>query len=121
MQLETKRQLGHIAAIIPALAIPFFTREQILPLIALGGFIGYYVLTKGFAKELFRKHEHKRAKQGTRTTLAFFYYPVGVFLSFLLYPTHIAVAAWCALAVGDAAATLAGRKGKLKLPWNTKK
>jgi len=50
-------------------------------------------------------------------------YPLAVALCYALFPPEAAAGAWAAMALGDPAAALAGRRsgGRRRLPWNPRK
>jgi uncharacterized protein (TIGR00297 family) len=51
------------------------------------------------------------------------FYPIAVLLMFAMLPLHVACAGWAIMALGDAAASLAGRGTlyRVPLPWNPRK
>lgn len=50
-------------------------------------------------------------------------YPLAVALGYVLFPPHFAALAWAVMALGDPAATIAGRsrEWKARIPWNRRK
>ena len=61
-------------------------------------------------------------REGKRVNHGVWLYPFSLGLAFLVFPAYAVGAAWAALAAGDAAATVLGRRlPKPELPWNKKK
>ena len=116
---ETLRQWVHIAFGAVALLLPFLHWYQAATLAAAAVIVNIRLL-KTIAGD--RLHRPIELQQAVPAGLVL--YPTSILLMLLLFPGRpdIVAGAWGILAVGDGAATLAGRRyGVRKWPWNRQK
>jgi uncharacterized protein (TIGR00297 family) len=116
---ETLRQWTHIAFGAVALVLPFLHWYQAVTLAAAAVIFNIRLL-KTLAGD--RLHRPLELQQAVPTGLVL--YPTSILLMLLMLPGRpdIVAGAWGILAVGDGAATLAGRRyGVRKWPWNRQK
>ncbi len=81
-------------------------------------FLLYGELVKTTKKSIFgfRHHFLRLERKGIRPFFGAFLFYLGCLIAFILYPTKIAVAACCILAIGDSLSTIIGmRFGKVKI------
>lgn len=116
---ETLRQWVHIALGAVALLLPFLHWYQAAVLAAAAVIVNIRLLRTIAGDRLHRPIELQQA-----VPAGLVLYPTSILLMLLLFPTRpdIVAGAWGILAVGDGAATLAGRRfGVRKWPWNRQK
>jgi len=106
-----KRPLLHAACILFALPLRWFTSHEAL-LLAAAACIFNMVFLPALAPSLYRNGEE-------RETSGIVLYPIAVLLMVAMLPLHVACAGWAIMALGDAAAGLAGRGAVW--PWNPRK
>ena len=113
------RQFFHMAIIFVAILFKFFGKwEAILLFLLASSISSLFVMYPTISKKIHRSHE----KTPDERLLPVFTYTFSIVLLIYFLPLYIAVPAWCALAIGDAASTVFGRRyGKKKLKWNFKK
>ena len=116
---ETARQIVHMSMGVFALLLRVLTWWQ-AALCALAALLfNALVLPRAGGRAIIRPADASRGYP-----LGILIYPVSVLLLILAFPTRldIAAAAWGILAIGDGAATLAGRRwGRHRLSWNPDK
>lgn len=116
---ETLRQWVHIASGSAALLLPFLHWHQAVILAAAAIMVNIRLLRKIAGDRLHRPLE---LQQSVPAGLVL--YPTSILILLLMLPGRpdIVAAAWGVLAVGDGAATLAGRRyGVRKWPWTRQK
>lgn len=114
---ELQRKLVHIAAGLPAFAVPFLGLHLSLLLAAIL-ILGNAFVLPWLLPGLWREGEREgRFKSGIVL------YPTAVFVVLLLFHQRVEIGAavWAILAFGDGAAGLFGRGAQRSLPWNPKK
>ena len=116
---ETLRQWVHIAFGAAALLLPFLHWYQAATLAAAAVIVNIRLL-----KTIAGDRLHRPAERQQAVPAGLVLYPTSILLLLLLFPGRpdIVAGAWGVLAVGDGAATLAGRRyGVRKWPWNPQK
>jgi uncharacterized protein (TIGR00297 family) len=116
---ETLRQWVHIAFGAAALLLPFLDWYQAV-ILAAAAIVFNIRLLRTIAGE--RLHRPLELQQSVPSGLVL--YPTSILIMLLMLPSRpdIVAGAWGILAVGDGAATLAGRRyGLTKWPWNRQK
>lgn len=116
---ETLRQWVHIAFGAAALLLPFLHWYQAATLAAVAVIFNIRLLKKIAGDRLHRPLELQQAVPSGLVL-----YPTSILLMLLMFPSRpdIVAGAWGILAVGDGAATLAGRRhGVTRWPWNPQK
>jgi uncharacterized protein (TIGR00297 family) len=114
---ETARQIVHMSMGGFALLLRWLTWWQAIALAAAAVAFNMFALPRT-ARRLFRPGDDARALHGIVL------YPIAVLLMLVTFPRRpdITAAAWGILALGDGAATLAGRAlGGPRWPWNRDK
>ncbi|HSK11170.1 MAG TPA: DUF92 domain-containing protein [Vicinamibacterales bacterium] len=116
---ETRRQVVHMLMALFALLLRFLAWWQ-AALCALAAFLfNLVVLPRLGGISLYRPDDRARGYP-----LGILFYPLSILLLILAFPRRpdIVAASWGILAVGDAAATLVGRRvGGRRLRWNPEK
>jgi uncharacterized protein (TIGR00297 family) len=115
---ERARQWVHIGSGAFALLLRVLTWWQAAALAVLALAINAVVLPRVGGRRLYRPVDRARG-----FPLGILLYPIAVLALIAAFPDRldIAAAAWAILAVGDGAATLIGRGGRRRLPWNPEK
>ena len=114
---ETARQIVHMCMGVFALLLRWLTWWQAL-LMAVAALAFNMFVLPSLARGIYREGDTERALHGI------VFYPISVAILLLLFPRRldIVAAAWGILALGDGAATLAGRAiGGPRWPWNRDK
>lgn len=113
------RQFFHMAIIFVAILFKFIGKwEAILLFLLASSISSLFVMYPRISRKIHRSYE----KTPDERLLPVFTYTFSIILLIYFLPLYIAVAAWCALAIGDAVSTVFGtRYGKKKLKWNFKK
>ncbi|MAG21738.1 MAG: TIGR00297 family protein [Candidatus Diapherotrites archaeon] len=110
------RQLLHIAPIFLALLIPLVDRATAIIFTAVFA-LGIYILYNRKKEWFLREQEQKKGY-----SLGVIFYPISVLVLMIIFPMHIAIAAWAIMALGDGFATIFGEKFPIKkIPWNPDK
>jgi len=116
---ESLRQWVHIGFGAAALLLPFLNWYQAVILAAAAVLFNVRLLKKIAGDRLHRPIERQQA-----VPAGLVLYPTSILVMLLMLPSRpdIVAGAWGILAVGDGAATLAGRRyGVAKWPWNRHK
>lgn len=114
---ETARQLVHMSMGGFALLLRWLAWWQAIALAAAALMFNVYVLPR-FAGRLYRPHDDRNGLHGI------VWYPISVLVLLLCFPRRpdVVAGAWGVLAIGDGAATLAGRTlGGPRWAWNRDK
>lgn len=115
---ETRRQIVHITMVGWALLLRVLSWEQAAALAAAALVFNAFVLPRVGGRAILRPGEARGVRAGI------LFYPIAVLLLVLVFRSRldIVAAAWAILAVGDGAATIAGRRfGGARLGWNPEK
>ena len=115
---ETRRQIVHITMVGWALLLRVITWQQTAALAATALLFNAFVLPRVGGRAIFRPGEARGVPAGI------LFYPLAVLLLVVIFRSRldIVAAAWAILALGDGAATIAGRRfGRTPLPWNAGK
>ncbi|HLD57438.1 MAG TPA: hypothetical protein VJA47_03975 [archaeon] len=120
MSEEFKRQVVHAAGIVFILLAFFMEKWLAIVLFAdiVVFFLLYGELIHTTKKSIFgfRKHFLGLERKGVRPFFGALLFYLGCLITFILFPTRIAVAACCILAIGDSLSTIIGMKfGKVKI------
>ena len=116
---ETARQIVHVTMVGWAFLLRLLTWPQAAALAATALLFNAFVLPHVGGRAIFRPDDLRRG-----VPAGILFYPLSVLLLILVFRARldIAAAAWAILAVGDGAATIAGRAaGGPTLPWNAEK
>ncbi len=120
MNKENKRQMVHAAGILFVLLAYFMERWMAIALfidIVLFFFL-YGELVRTTKKGIigFRHKVLVMERKGTRPFFGAFLFYLGCLIAFILFPTKIATAVCCMLAIGDSLSTIIGmRFGRVKI------
>lgn len=115
---QTKRSIEHVLPLGLAFTLTIFPLWLVFTLSILAIIYGAF-LSKFLSKTTFRDFEKKQGYSVGKIA-----YAVSVFILLLLFHgrMHVVAGAWAVMALGDPAATIAGKKwGQKSLPWNSKK
>ena len=116
---ETARQIVHMSMGVFALLLRVLTWWQAAACALAALLFNAVVLPRAGGRTIIRPADAARGYP-----VGILIYPVSVLLLILAFPARldIAASAWGVLAIGDGAATLAGRRrGRHRLPWNPDK
>ena len=111
MNVYVRRPALHAACILFALPLRWFTSHEAL-LLAAAACLFNLIFLPALAPSLYRSGEDKSAS-------GIVFYPIAVLLMVAMLPLHVACAGWAIMALGDAAANLAGSGAVW--PWNPRK
>ena len=120
MSDEFGRQIVHAAGIVFILLAYFMEKWVAVVLFAdiVAFFFFYGELVRTTKKSIigFRRHFLRLERKGVRPFFGALLFYLGCLVTFVLYPTKIAVAACCILAIGDSLSTIIGMKfGKVRI------
>jgi dolichol kinase len=115
---EDRRQILHIAVGFLALLLRWLSWGQALAMAALAVVFNLTLLPRLAGPSIYRSSDRHR---GAMTGIVL--YPVAVLVLLAVFPGRpdLVAAAWGILAFGDGFATLIGRRGATRLPWNREK
>ena len=124
---ETGRQIFHaLLGLVLILFISYFGRVHTIYLLSATLFLGFLLINftmRGFNLPIISRFLHIFERETARLPgYGSAWYIIGLLICCLLIPNSNQIAAAIlVLALGDAAATIFGAKGKVPLPYNSKK
>jgi uncharacterized protein (TIGR00297 family) len=115
---EDRRQILHVAVGLLALTLRWLSWGQALVMAAAAIAFNLTLLPRLAGRRIYRTSDLSR---GVMSGIVL--YPIAVLLLLLAFPGRpdIVASAWAILAFGDGCATLVGRRGRRRLPWNRDK